>query len=70
VAGRIRSIEKFCDLIGNQTHDLPAFSIVPNPSSRTIALGLTQPLTEVSTRDLPGDDGRCVRLTTSLPSVS
>jgi hypothetical protein len=26
----------------------------PNPSSRTMALGLTQPLTEMSTRNLPG----------------
>jgi hypothetical protein len=29
VAGRIRSIEKSNDLIGNRTRDLPAFSIVP-----------------------------------------
>jgi hypothetical protein len=38
----------------------------PNPSSRTMALGLTQPLTEMSTRNLPGgvNDGRRVRLTT------
>jgi hypothetical protein len=43
----------------------------PNPSSRTIALGLTQPLTEMSTRNLPGVKfGRRVRLTTSPPSVS
>jgi hypothetical protein len=26
----------------------------PNPSSRTVALGSTQPLTEMSTRNLPG----------------
>jgi hypothetical protein len=26
-----------------------------NPSSRTTALGLTQPLTEMSTRNLPGE---------------
>jgi hypothetical protein len=43
----------------------------PNPSSRTMTLGLTQALTEMSTRDLPGvKGGRCVRLTTSPPSVS
>jgi hypothetical protein len=30
----------------------------PNPSSRTVALGSTQPLTEVSTRNLPGGKGR------------
>jgi hypothetical protein len=29
--------------------------ILPNPSSRTMALGLTQPLTEMSARNLPGD---------------
>jgi hypothetical protein len=30
------------------------FFNVPNPSSRTMALGPTQPLTEMSTRNLPG----------------
>jgi hypothetical protein len=29
----------------------------PNPSSRTMALGFTQSLTEMSTRDLPGGKG-------------
>jgi hypothetical protein len=33
----------------------------PNPSSRTVALGLTQPLTEMSTRNLPGYKGRPAR---------
>jgi hypothetical protein len=32
VAGRIRSIEKSLDLTGNRTHDLPARSIVPQPT--------------------------------------
>jgi hypothetical protein len=36
-----------------------------------VALRSTQPLTEMSTRNLPGvKDGRRVRLTTSTPSVS
>jgi hypothetical protein len=36
-----------------------------------MALGSTQPLTEMSTRNLPGGKGgRRVRLTTSSPSVS
>jgi hypothetical protein len=45
-----------------------------HPSSRTMALGSTQPLTEMSTRNLPGGGGvkggRCVRLTTLPPPVS
>jgi hypothetical protein len=42
-----------------------------NPSNRTMALGSTQLLTEMSTRNLPGvKGGRRVRLTTSPPSVS
>jgi hypothetical protein len=47
----------------------------PNPSSRTMARGSTQPLTEMSTRNLPlggggVKGGRHVRLTISPPSVS
>jgi hypothetical protein len=30
----------------------------PNPSSRTMALGSTQPLTEMSIRNLPGVGGK------------
>jgi hypothetical protein len=42
-----------------------------NPSSRSMALGPTQPLTETSTRNLPGGRGRtALRLTTSPPYVS
>ena len=41
------------------------FSLTLNPSDRTMALGLTQPLTEMSTRSISwGKGGRCVRLTT------
>jgi hypothetical protein len=47
------------------------FFNLPNPSSRTIVLGSTQPLTEMSTRNLPGGKGgRRVRLTTLPPSMS
>ena len=40
-----------------------------NPSGRTVALGSTQPPTEMSTRNIPwgGKDGRCVGLTTLPP---
>jgi hypothetical protein len=41
-----------------------------NPSSRAMVLGSTQPLTEMSTRNLPGvKGGRRVGLTTSPPFV-
>jgi hypothetical protein len=33
------------------------FFNLPNPSSRTMALGSSQPLTEMSTRNLPGAGG-------------
>jgi hypothetical protein len=32
-----------------------------NPFSRTMALGSTQPLTEISTKNLPGGKGRTAR---------
>src|SRR5215468_5222175 len=42
-----------------------------NPSGRTMALGLTQPLTEMSTRNISwGKGGRCVGLTTLPPSCA
>jgi hypothetical protein len=34
------------------------FLNLPNPSSCTVALGLTQPLTEMSTRNVPGGKAR------------
>jgi len=41
------------------------FSLTQNPSDRTMALGSTQPVTEMSTRSISGrKGGRCVRLTT------
>jgi hypothetical protein len=51
---------------------LDFFFGLPNPSSRTMVMGSTQPLTEMNTRNLPagGKGGWRVRLTTSAPSVS
>jgi hypothetical protein len=40
-----------------------------NPSSCTVALGLTQPLTEMSTRNLPGGKGRLLRKANNLTAV-
>jgi hypothetical protein len=37
------------------------FFNLPNPSSLTMALGLTQPLTEMSTRNIPGGKGQPAR---------
>jgi hypothetical protein len=47
------------------------FFNLPNSSSRTLALGPTQPLTEMSTRNLTGETGGrpASRLATSPPSV-
>jgi hypothetical protein len=51
--------------------DVIGFFNRPNPSSRTMVLESTQPLIEMSTRNLPGGKGiRRVRLTTSPPSMS
>jgi hypothetical protein len=36
---------------------IPDEFVGPNPSSRTMALGSTQPLTEMSNRNLPGGKG-------------
>jgi hypothetical protein len=41
----------------------------PNPSSRTMTLGSTQPLTEMSTRDLPGGKGWPVRKADDLTAI-
>jgi hypothetical protein len=47
------------------------FFNLPNPSSRTMALGSTQPLTEMSARNLPGGKGWPARRPDNLPpSVS
>jgi hypothetical protein len=47
------------------------FFNLPNLSSRTMDLGSTQPLTEMSSRNLPGGKGgQLVRMTTLQPSVS
>jgi hypothetical protein len=46
------------------------FFNLPNPLSRTTAMRSTQPLTEMSTRNLPGIKERLTRLTTLPPSVS
>jgi hypothetical protein len=41
----------------------------PNPSSRTMALGSTQPLTKMSIRNLPGGKRRPARVADNLTVV-
>jgi hypothetical protein len=46
------------------------FFNVPNPSSCTTALGLTQPLTEMNTRNVPGGyKGRPARKADKLTAI-
>jgi hypothetical protein len=40
--------------VAGSSFDEVDFFNLPKPSSRTVALGSTQPLTEVGTRNLPG----------------
>jgi hypothetical protein len=43
---------------------------LPTPSSRTMALESTQPLTEISTRDFPGGKVRPERESDNLRAIS
>jgi hypothetical protein len=45
------------------------FFSLHNPSSRTIAIGPTQPLTEMSTRNLPGGKKRSARMADNLATI-
>jgi hypothetical protein len=45
------------------------FFNLPNPSSYTMALGSTQPLTEMRTRNLPGGKGRPARKADNLTTI-
>jgi hypothetical protein len=45
------------------------FFNLPNPSSRTMTLGSTQPLTEMSTRKLPGSKKRPARRAENLAAI-
>jgi hypothetical protein len=45
------------------------FINLPNPSSRTMALRSTQPLTEMSTRNLPAGKKRPARRSDNLAAI-
>jgi hypothetical protein len=52
-----------------QVPDEVDFFNLPNPSSRTMALGSTQPLTKMSTRNLPGGEKRAARRPDNLAAI-
>jgi hypothetical protein len=53
----------------DQIPDEVDFFNLPNPSSRTMSLGSTQPLTEMSTRNIPRGAGRPARKADDLTAV-
>jgi hypothetical protein len=46
---------------GSNPDEVDFFFNLPNPFCRTMALGSTQPLTEMSSRNIPGGKGRSAR---------
>jgi hypothetical protein len=52
-----------------RTLDEVDFFNLPNPSSCTMALGSTQPLTEMSTRNLPGGKKRPAHKAANLTAI-
>jgi hypothetical protein len=54
---------------GSIPDEATGFFSLPNPSSRIMALGSTQPLTEMSTRNLPGGKGRPARGANNLTAI-
>jgi hypothetical protein len=55
--------------VAGSSPDEVDFFNLPNPSSSTMALGSTQPLTEMSTRNLPGGKGRPARKGNNLTAI-
>jgi hypothetical protein len=53
----------------NRIPDEVDFLNLPNPSSRTMALGSTQPLSEMSTRNIPGGEWRPARRADNLTAI-
>jgi hypothetical protein len=54
---------------GSSPNELDIFFDLPNPSSRTMALESTQPLTEMNTRNVPGGKGRPTRKADNLTAI-
>jgi hypothetical protein len=56
-------------IVGSVPDDVIQFFNLPNPSSHTMALGSTQRLTEMSTRNLPGGKERPMREADNLTAI-
>jgi hypothetical protein len=54
---------------GSTPDEVIGFFSWPNPSSRTMTLASTQPLTEMSTRNFSGGKGRPARKADNLTSI-
>jgi hypothetical protein len=54
--------------VGSNPDEVDFFNL-PNPSSRTMALGSTQPLTEMNTRNIPGIKGRPARKADKITAI-
>jgi hypothetical protein len=56
-------------VVGSIPDEVIGFFNWPNPSNRNMVLGLTQPITEMSTRNLPEDKGQTVHTADSLTTI-
>jgi hypothetical protein len=54
---------------GSIPDEVIGFFSWPNPSSQSMALGSTQPLMEMSTKNLPGGKGRPARKADNLTAI-
>jgi hypothetical protein len=64
-----RGIVVSSEVVGSSPDEVDFFFNLPNPSSRTLALGSTPPLTEMSTRNLPGGKGWPARKADNLTVI-
>jgi hypothetical protein len=64
-------VEALCYKLEGRAVRIPdgGFFNLPNPSSRTMALGSTQPLTETSTANLPGGKKRLERRADNFAAI-
>jgi hypothetical protein len=56
-------------MVGSIPDEVTGFFNWSNPSSRTMALGSTQPLTEISTRNVPGSKGQTALKADNLTAI-